>query len=204
MYTLYYSPGACSMAVHVLLNELGVDYTANKVNIHGQKSPELLAVNPNGAVPVLTLPDGYNMLEGGAILAYLCDAHGQLLPKDGTPRAKALQALMFCNSTLHPAYSKLFMLKGMNQTDGEIFATCSKQVQTLWDRVETQLAGQKYLGGDAFGPADILLAVIANWQVGATPFTFGPNTLRLLKEVSSRPAYQKALDDEGTQYKAAA
>lgn len=204
MYTLYYSPGACSAAIHVLLNELNVPYEAKKVTLRPEKSPELLKVNPAGQVPVLTLEDGYNLLEGGAILTYLCDTHGQCLPKDGTARAKALQALMFCNSTLHPAYSKLFMFMGMGKAEGEVYENCVQQVQKLWDRVEEQLAATKYLAGNEFTVGDILLTVIANWQPTQKPFTFGPNTQRLLKEVSSRPAYQKTLTDEGTQYKAAA
>ncbi len=204
MYTLYYSPGACSMAVHALLTELGVEFTAQKVTLRPEKSPELMKANPRGQVPVLTLPDGYNLAEGGAILTYLCDTHGQFLAKEGTKRAKGLEALAFCNSTMHPAYSSLFMLKALEQTSGPVYDACISKVQGLWDFVETQLNKTKYLGGDELTVGDILLTVIANWNATDKPFTYGPKTLQLLREVSSRPAYQAAMSEEGTEYKAAA
>jgi glutathione S-transferase len=209
MYTLYYSPGACSMAIHVVLNELGQKVALEKVDLRAPRSPEFLKLNPRGQVPVL-VEDGQALLEGAAIITYLCDKHGGLLPKSGFERAKALQWLMFANSTLHTAYSKA-MWVGRTQAPDEasknaFMETALNQVQDLWDLVEKNLEtnGGPYLAGKTLTAGDILITVIANWSFLPRTFTFGPKTKALLKDVSARPAYQAALKAENVEYKAAA
>lgn len=202
-YTLYYKPGACSMAVHIVLNELGVPFDAVKQT--DLKAPEFLKLNPRGQIPLLIV-DGEPVKEGAAILTYLVDTHdsaGVLMPKSGVPRAKALEWLMWCNASLHPACSKVFWLSKAGLEDSvkaELSKIFAGQVQALWDEADARLAKTKYLAGDSITVADILLAVIANWGVGVP----GSNIKRVLKEVSTRPAYQKALQVEDISYKAAA
>lgn len=203
MYTLYYTPGACSLAVHVLLNELNVPF--NTINQKDKlKDPEFLKLNPRGQIPLLIVDDE-PVKEGGAILSWLCDQHNSpLLPKSGVERAKALEWLMWCNASLHPACGKVFWLgKAQNLDDKakeELKKAFMTQIQSLWDEADARLAKTKYLAGDKMTVGDILLTVIANWGLG-TP---GANVKRVLKEVSQRPAYQKAMDTEGVSYKAAA
>src|ERR1700722_18808355 len=112
MYKLYYSPGACSMAIHVMLNECNQPVTLEKIEISkGQgQTPEFLKINPRGQVPVLV--DGDKVLrEGAAILMYLADKHqSPLLPKSGKEHTDAVEWLMFCNASLHPAYGRTFFL----------------------------------------------------------------------------------------------
>src|SRR5580704_1768796 len=94
MYKLYYSPGACSMAVHVALNECNQPVTLEKINIREPRSPEFLKINPRGQVPVL-MDDDLTIREGAAILIYLLEKHqSPLLPKSGKERAVALECLM--------------------------------------------------------------------------------------------------------------
>ncbi len=206
MYKLFYSPGACSMAVHVVLNELnqGVELIRATIGDPSNIDPELKKVNPRNQVPVL-VEDGKPILEGGAMIAYVCDKHkSDLLPAAGYERAQALQWLMFANSSLHPAYSRTGFIKKNGGSD-ELFEKSRAAIQGLWDLVENHLAesGKPYLTGDKVTAGDILLTVIANWGfVGS--FNFGPKTKALLKSVSSRPAYQKALEAEKVEYKAAA
>lgn len=205
-YQLYYSPGACSLAVHVLLHELKQDFELIRVDLGKPRDPEFLKLNMKGSVPVL-VQDGSPILEGGAILTYLCQEHNSdLIPGEGLPKAKALEALMFCNSTLHPACSQVF--KALRIEDAQTRETALKahlsNVQSLWDLVEKKLVSQPYLAGDKLTVGDILLTVIANWKFGETRPNFGPNTKRLITEVSKRPAYQLALQHEGVEYKAAA
>ncbi|MBY0408155.1 MAG: glutathione S-transferase, partial [Rickettsiales bacterium] len=112
MYQLYYSPGACSLAIHVTLLELGVPFKANKIDLSKgeNRTPEFLKLNPRGSVPVLL--DGDQIIrEGAAQLLYLLDKHkSPLLPASGPERATALEWLMFANATLHPVYSRGFGL----------------------------------------------------------------------------------------------
>ncbi|MBV8938864.1 MAG: glutathione S-transferase family protein [Alphaproteobacteria bacterium] len=210
MYTLYYSPGACSMAIHVVLNELGAPFELKKVSIGNAKQPdaELLKVNPRGSVPVLA-DDGLVIREGAAILLWLLEKHpNALMPREGKARAQALEWLMFANATMHPAYGRMFFLN-KNIPDkaqgAPLLQAGIDHINKLWRDVEEKLKTSRYVAGDACTVGDIVLAVIANWS-GNLPGTveLGPNVKRLLKDVTSRPAYQKALATEQVEYKAAA
>jgi len=211
MYTLYGMTGSCSMAVHIILNELGEEVNVIDVRVpEGQKRPaEFLAINPRGNVPVLIDGD-ITMREGGAIIAYLLDKHASpMLPKSGPARAKALEWLMFANATMHPAYSRVFFtMAHVKNPEGkeEMMAASLKAINKLWADVDAQLAKTPFICGQELSAADILLSVIANWGQGgfASQITFGANVKRMLKDVSARPAYQKALAAEGVTYKAAA
>lgn len=207
MYELYYSPGACSMSVHIAMEELGLDYKIHKVDLQKgeQRSPEFLKINPRGQVGTLMTPDGI-VTENAAMIIYLNDKHqGHLLPKRGYERAQALQWLMYANSTLHPAYSKALFCKKNNAEDALMKTACDA-IQAQWDMVERQLdqGGGPYLMGDTFCAGDIYVAVIANWQFIPHLPTFGPKTTEFLKTVIARPAYQKSLVAEDVEYKAAA
>ena len=210
MYTLYYMPGACSMAIHIVLNELGQKVKLENVRVaEGQpRNPEFLKANPRGQVPVLIEEDGNPIREGGAIITYLLDKHhSPMMPKSGKARAKALEWLMFANATLHPTYGRIFfaMRNVADQNVKEqIFKVTAEQINKLWAEVDEQLAKTKYICGDEISAADILLAVIANWGIGMFPFVIkrGENLKRMLKDVSSHPAFKDALAQEGVEYKA--
>lgn len=203
---LYSKNGSCSMAVHVLLNELGVDVTIEPYEENGQPNPELKKLNPRGNVPVIQDGD-FHMREGGAILTWLCDEHqSELLPKNGQARAYALQWLMFANATLHPAYGRAFFI--MKQADADRAALLDKvvaDIQSCWDELESHLEDQDYVCGESITVADILITVIANWSpMIPKDITFGPNCKGLFRRVSERPAYQKALGEEAIEYRVAA
>ncbi len=206
-YELYTKAGSCSMAVHAIMNELGLN---PKINIMeqgptGLKSPEYLKINPRGNVPCM-IEDGKPMIEGAAIITYLCEKEGKLMPKSGRERALALQWLMFCNATLHPAYGRTFWI-GANVAQAaqeEALKAARSQIQTLWDYVEGELekSGSTYLCGSEPTAADFLMTTIANWNPAA--YKFGAKTKAILKNISARPSYQKALTAEKIEYKAAA
>lgn len=204
---LYTMAGSCSMAVHAIINELGLNAKVKVIarGEEGIKSPEYLKINPRGNVPFL-VENGKGMIEGGAIITYLCDNEGKLIPQEGWARAQALQWLMFANATLHPAYGRTFWI-GANVPEAaqEVSLKAARaQIQQLWDYVEEQLGknGGAYLCGKEITAADFLLTTIANWN--PQNYSFGPKTKALLQSVSSRPSYQKALTTEAVEYKAAA
>jgi len=206
-YELYTKAGSCSMAVHAIMNELGLN---PKIHVMeqgptGLKSPEYLKINPRGNVPCM-VEDGKPMIEGGAIITYLCDKEGKLIPKSGQERAKALQWLMFCNATLHPAYGRTFWISANvpQAAQEESSKTARAQIQALWEYVESELekSGNTYLCGNEPTAADFLMTTIANWNAQA--YKFGPKTKAIFKNISARPSYQKALTTEKVEYKAAA
>lgn len=104
MYQLYYLPGACSQAIHVLLLELGQQVEL----INKNTVSDFAALNPLGTVPVLV--DGDKVLrEGAALVLYLLGKHpNSLLATSGAAREQAIENLMLANASLHPTYAKLF------------------------------------------------------------------------------------------------
>lgn len=209
MYKLFYSPGACSMAVHVALNETGAKYELAKSELHGaQKDQELLKVNPRHQVPVLV--DGDQVVrEGAAILIHLLEKENSpLLPKSGPARAKALEWLCWANSSLHPKYGLGFSVKRLGddaKVQEAVAAFACKAIQNLWDDAEVHLGKNKYLAGDQLSVGDILMTVIANWTpMMPKPINLGPNVKRVIREVIARPSYKEALQSEHIEYKAAA
>lgn len=212
MYTLYYMPGACSLAVHTLLNEVNAPFTTVNVRNNPEKPmerpPEFLKINPRGNVPVLQ-KDGFVLREGAAILTTLADENkSPLLPATGNARATALEWLAFANSTLHPAYGRMFWLNGQlgdKAAENPLYEATIANIQKHWDDIEKRLSESDYLAGKEVTLADILVTVIANWSPAAKkPINFGPKTKALLQKISSRPAYKKAMESENVTYKVAA
>lgn len=199
MYTLYYLPGACSLATQVILHEL--DQAVDIVDV--QQLSNFAAINPVATVPVLI--DGENTLrEGAAILLYLLNKHpNHMLPTSGTDRERAIENILFANATMHPAYGRLFFIAQHISDESvrqETFNAAAEAISTLWQVVEQQLAGRAFLGGDRPSAADIMLAVYARW--GASfPVTIaqGSNTARMLAAVQTMPSFLRALTSEQAQ-----
>jgi len=197
------------MAVHVILNEVSQPVQLESIVLsEGQnRTPEFLKINPRGQIPVLV--DGDQVIrEGAAQIIYLCEKHNSaLLPTKGAERATALEWLMFCNATLHPAYARAFFLM-KNASDEaakeQLLSVAFANINKLWAEVEARLENNQYLAGNEITAADILLTVIANWSTRFSTITLGERTKKLLQTVSSRPAYKKALELEHVEYKAAA
>ncbi len=203
MYKLYYSPGACSLAVHVALLETGTKFEIE--NAGQPRSAEFLKINPRGAVPVLKIGD-FVLREGAAILTYLLDTHkSSLLPESGLERAAALEWLSFANSTLHPVYSRCFAqqkLFGDAAKSNPFYKPSIALIQKYWDEIEERLQTREYLCGNDCTIADILTTVIANWSPAIKePINFGPKTKAYFTRVISRPNFQKALAAENVTYK---
>lgn len=202
-YELFYKTGACSLAVHVVLNEIGAEY---KLSPNDAKEPNsrLLKANPRGQVPTLVV-DGEPITEGGAILSWLADTHkSPLLPQAGIERAKALQWLAFFNSSMHPLYSQFFH-GGEPFAQSEWGQKAQQSLQKLWDLVEKQLSQTKYTAGDEITVGDILGTVISSWTPHiAAKITLGEKTQAWIKDVASRQTYKDAQHAEKPQKASAA
>lgn len=196
MYTLYYSPGSCSLATHVLMNELNL-----KVNlIEKSKVDKFENINPADTVPVLGI-DKTLIQEGAAIALFLMEKHkSNLLPEALESRSKAIQWMMFANASVHPAYSKLFFVSeniSNLEAKNEVIDSASERVNELWSIVNDQLGKSKYLTGESVSMADIMLSVYANWNnYFPGKIQLGDNSLRMVKEVSSREAFKKSIQTE--------
>lgn len=211
MLQLYYSPGACSLAVHAVLHELGLPVELKKTDLskgEGQ-SPDFLKLNPRGQVPVL-VEDGMAIREGGAILIYLLDKHNSpLLPQSGPERTRALEWLMWCNASLHPAYGRAFWLafkaEPKDATQAEFLRQTCAMIEKMWAEADAHLSTSPYLAGSEVSAADFLMTVFANWNgYFSHPIKLGENVKRVIRNVAARPSFQKALAAENVEYKAAA
>lgn len=170
-YTLYYSPGSASLAVHWLLIETGLPFEAKLVSIDegANRSPEYLRVNPSGRIPALTI-DGVARTESAALLMLLAERHPEkkLAPLPGSPdRAAWLEMMVFLANTLLPAMRDWFYA----QTDGEpsgaeaVKALARRRIESAWDRLDAHLAdGRTHMIGGELSTADFLATMIMRWS----------------------------------------
>lgn len=196
MYTLYYSPSACSLATHTILNLLGQQPDLTYVG----SIEDFEQINPSKMVPVVQDGDTY-LTEGAAIILYLLNKHNNdLLPTDKTERQTAVQNMMMANASMHPAYGRLFFANA-NLQDGEtkdaFFVAATDAINAIWVTIENKIIKGPYLGGDALGPADILLTVYARWgEFFPVDIRIGPKTQKMIDLVSRNPAFELALKRE--------
>jgi glutathione S-transferase len=197
---LYYAPGACSLAPHIVAREAGIDIELEKVDIATKKTEsgkDFLTINPNGYVPALEYENGQVLTEGPVIQQFLADkkpASG-LAPACGTMERYRLQeALTFINSEIHKTYGALFSPNVTPEVREERLGTLRKRFGV----VDKKLAGKQFLLGDKFTTADAYLFVMGSWasHVGLDLSSFA-NVTAFQKRVASRPAVQAALKAEG-------
>lgn len=197
---LYIKPGACSMASHIILAEIGGDYvveivdTANGETASGANYRE---VNPKGKVPALEV-EGEVLTEGPAILQFLGDraANLGLAPTTGTmARARVNEVLNFTGTELHIAFGPLF-----SATSTEAQKEAARQaVAGKLDWLEGRLAdGRTHLTGDAFTIADAYAFVVTNWaNFTGIALSRWPHISAFMARVGARPAVQHVLKAEG-------
>ena len=199
---LYYSPGACSLADHIVLEWIGQPYEAIRVDREERQQPAFLALNPAGAVPVLDV-DGWVLTQNAAILNYLADrfpASG--LGGDGTPesRAEINRWLAFVNSDVHPAFKPLFGATAYLGDDAMIElskANARSQVRKLLERADAALAEREWIAGSSRSIADPYLFVILRWARGTQVDLAGLDNLdRFFRAMRADPGVQKVVDVE--------
>ena len=198
---LYYSPGACSLASHIILNEINVDFDLVKVDLKThktEKGDDYYQINPKGYVPALEINPGLILTENVAILPFLAqhDPKQDLIPPSGLGRAKVLEWLGYLNSELHDAYAVFFA--GALSTDAKEKAYA--ELDRLLSYIDKAIADSDndYLVDDNFGPADAYLFVLTNWSNGIehdlTPYK---NVIGIRHNVAARQSVQIAMRDEG-------
>lgn len=198
---LYYTPGACSLASHIALNEAGLAVELVKVDLRdGRKTSngvDFLTVNPKGYVPALVLDDGSVLTEGVAILSYVADKApaGALAPANGTmERYRLLEWLGFIATEVHKGFNPLW-----NPSTPETVRTAA--VDRLMGRltwIDGQLKERPFLTGGTFTIADAYLFTVVNWANFLKLDISGFAGLgAFMGRVAARPAVQKALKAEG-------
>lgn len=206
MLTLFYSPGACSLAAHIVLEELGLPYEAQRLAMgHGEhKQPAYLAINPRGKVPALRLEGGEVITENVAILPWLADLapEKELMPKDPVARAKAMEALAYLSTEVHPAFSRVYKPQNFSADPSHVDSIRAAGLEHFRQNFGLFEAMLSETGPFAFGEkmtvVDVLATVVSSW-LKFTPISISefPKLERLSKAVMERPATQRAREAEG-------
>lgn len=202
MIDLYAFPTPNSIKVPILLEELGVEYRYHPVNVRAgeQKTPEHLARNPNGKVPVIVDPEGpggapITVGESGAILLYLSEKHGRFIPADGQARVRCFEWLMFQAAGLGPMFgqSGYFLKLAPEKVPAAIdrFHTEAKRNMRVLDG---RLAEAEWLAGDEYSIADIATyGWIWRRAFAEVDFSEAPNVERWSAAIEARPAIGRAV-----------
>ncbi len=205
---LYYKPGACSMASHIILNELGVAFDLDNTDTEAGRTEagdDFRQISPNGYVPALVTNGGDIVTENPAVLQYLADQapDAGLAPAHGTLARIRLQELLnFVSSELHKSFSPFFSGVEMDDTRRE---KAEAGVQRRAAYIEGRLAdGRDFLLGDTFTVADAYAFVVLNWAgfVGVN-LDAHPKTQAYVARIAARPASIKAMIAEGLMEQAA-
>jgi glutathione S-transferase len=212
IYRLHYAPDNASLVIRLALEELGLPYETHLVDrrARAQRSPDYLAMNPNGTIPVLETPDGV-LFETAAILLWLADRHGALAPPQDSPlRAPFLKWLFWCSNTLQIDLRQYFYPEKSIGPDHahqtQLRQVFQQRLQKDLDIIEQGLRNTPGLtGGDQATALDIYLACLLRWcklyadspQMPWLDLTRYPTLHRLCAKAETRGSTRAAQTAEG-------
>jgi glutathione S-transferase len=197
---LFYSPGACSLAPHIVLRETGAKFDLDKVDVPNKKTADggdYWQVNPKGYVPSLKLDDGRVLTEVPVISQYLADQKPDagLAPAYATrERYQLMEWLNFTATEVHKQLGALFNPK----MTPEMREVQLGVIERRFNALEKMLAGRSYVMGERFSIADAYLFTVLNWtHVHKIDVSKWPNIKAFMERVRGRPKVQEALKAEG-------
>lgn len=198
---LYYSPGACSLVVHIIICELSIPCELEAVNLKTKETSsgkDFWKINPKGQVPTLVLDNQEVLTENLAILQYLAEKTDAvlLLPSiRELKRYRVLEWMVFISTELHKGFGPFFNPKVPLEMKEDIFKPLLKK-KFQW--VEDNLKGKDYLLGDVFTLPDAYLFVMLTWlPVVKIPLSDFPSLSAYYDRLTQRESIQKALKEEG-------
>lgn len=189
-----------SVRVPIALEEIGLVYELKPVNVRKgeQRQAAFLALNPNGKVPVLVDDaDGDRLVvtESAAILVFLAEKTGELLPQGASARTRVFEQLFFHASGLSPAFGNAgFFKRSSPEPQPVAEARFSGEAERILGLLDAKLAGQAFVAGDSFTIADIAhFGWLWRRQFPGLTLDVRPNLSRWYEEIASRPAVQRAI-----------
>jgi glutathione S-transferase len=196
---LYYSPGACSQAPHILLHEIGLSHDAERVDLKAKKTEnggDFLAINPKGAVPALELDSGDVLTENAVILQYLGDRSsvGEVLPPLGNfRRYRVLELVNFITTELHKRFGFLFSPDPTDEMKQLVIRDLGKKL----DYIDAELGEGPFLMGDELTLPDPYLFVITGWTDRFIGLDRWPNLRAFRERMLERPSVRHVMRFEG-------
>ena len=190
---LYYSPGACSLATRISLHEASVKAAFERVDLRSkitERGYDYLALNPKGAVPMLTLDDGEAITENVAVLAWIAERQPELAPGGPLGHIRLLEYLSFLSSELHVAFHPLWK-EPSDHDKVQVEEAVAKRLGIIENCMH-----EMYLFGPRFTVADAYLFAMLRWvrdfSMPMPPVLFG-----FFERVAERPLVRRALTEEG-------
>ncbi|AKL11729.1 TPA: glutathione transferase GstA [Kluyvera intermedia] len=197
---LFYKPGACSLASHIVLREAGKEFELARVDLAKkclENGDDFLAINPKGQIPALAIDANTLLTEGVAIMQYVADSapKSDLLPPVGfLSRYKTLEWLNFVATELHKGFTPLFR----PDTPEAFKPTARTLLEKKLEYVDAALANQQWINGENFSIADAYLFTVLRWAVAVKlNFPQAGHIAAYMQRVASRPAVAAALAAEG-------
>jgi len=197
---LYYSPGACSLAPHIVLEEAGLACQTIKASTKTHQledGSDFYAINPLGYVPFLVTDSGEGLREVAVIVQYLADqapSKGLIPPAGSMARYQVQSWLNFIATELHKGFGPLFR----PSTPEEFKPALREQVLTRLQWVDKELAGKTFLYGETFSVADAYLFTVSGWaQYVQVDISALANLAAYRARILQRPAVQAAMKAEG-------
>ncbi|MDV2902666.1 glutathione transferase GstA [Phytobacter diazotrophicus] len=197
---LFYKPGACSLASHIVLREAGKEFELVRVDLAKkclENGDDFLAINPKGQIPALAINADTLLTEGVAIMQYVADSapKSDLLPPVGfLSRYKTLEWLNFVATELHKGFTPLFR----PDTPEAFKPTARALLEKKLEYVDAALADQQWINGENFSIADAYLFTVLRWAVAVKlNFPQAGNIANYMQRVASRPAVAAAMAAEG-------
>ena len=207
---LYSLPTPNGVKVSAMLEEIGLPYEPHLVKIGEDESwtPEFLSLNPNGKIPAIIDPNGpdgkpLGLFESGAILIYLAEKTGKLLPTDPAQRYETMQWVFFQMAAVGPMFGQVgffYRYAGREWEDKRPLNRYATESKRLMGVLEARLNGRQWIMGDEYTIADVAtFPCVRNLQMfyEADPvigFKLFPRTMERMKRASERPASVKAFD----------
>ena len=197
---LYYAPGACSLAPHIIAREAGLDVRLEPVEFRADGrwagGRDFWQINPKGAVPALELDNGEVLTENAVVLQYLASLAPQAdlgPPAQGMPRWRFLELLNFIATELHKGFAPLF-----KQPTPEVRDQTLQALGVRFELLARQLADRSYLTGERFTIADAYAYVMLSWtRMHKLDLASWPSLGAFLDRVAARPAVRLARQEEG-------
>src|SRR3954453_7327463 len=204
---LYYSPGACSQAPHIILHEIGLDHDAERVDLRAktlEDGSDYLAVNPKGSVPALELDSGEVLTENAVILQYLGDRASwpEVLPPLGPMplpplgdfrRYRVLEMVNFITTELHKSFAPLFKPNASDETKSFFREIIADRLTFI----DGRLGQGPYLFGEDLTLPDPYLFVITGWAEKMIGIDRWPNLKAFRERMMQRPSVRNVLQFEG-------
>jgi GST-like protein len=199
MIDLYTAATPNGHKISIALEELGLPYTVHALDLYRleQRRPEFLKISPNGRIPAIVDRDAgdFPVFESGAILVYLAEKTGRLMPADQKGRSVVMQWLMFQMGGIGPMMGQVnVFFRYLSEKIQPAIDRYQAEVRRLFEVLDTRLAVHEFLAGD------YSIADIANWAWVRTHRWSGleiddlPNLQRWKRRLAARPAVQRGID----------